>query len=1179
VIHALEAILRHPRSVLTVMVVALVAGVIAYQTVPKEANPDIDVPIFYVSVSQQGVAPEDAERLLVRPLEKSLRGLDGLKEITAIASEGHAGVIVEFNVDFNKDEALSDIRDKVDQAQAEMPDDADEPVIIETNFSLVPTITVAISGNVPERTLYGLAKDLQDEIEAVPTVLEANLRGNREEVLEVVIDMSKLESYAITQDELFNALSANNQLIPAGFLDNGSGRFNVKVPGLLETARDVYSLPIKQNDEGVVTLGDVAEIKRTFKDATNYTRVNGQPAIALDVVKRLGTNVIDSNEAVRATVARATRDWPDNVEIHYLLDQSSFIRDVLGSLQSSILTAILLVMVVVLATLGLRSALLVGLAIPTSFMLGFLIMGLAGMTVNMMVMFGLVLTVGMVVDGAIIIVEYADRKLEEGMEKHEAYIRAARLMFWPIASSTATTLAAFLPMLLWPGVTGEFMGYLPITVIVVLAGSFLTAMIFLPVLGGLTAVMAGWASQNAATLIAAAAAIFVAVSTTGSLSAPLAAYMAPMPQWMATAAALGAGLALGCLVFFASRWIARRLVRYRREHSHPNAAMHLAHEAEFDIQKVPGFTGAYVRFLSGLTGSLVGNIAVIAVLGTVIFSVFAGFAERNSGVQFFVDEEPDITTVLISARGNLSAREALALVEQVEGQILEIPGVENVVTNAYPNGGGATGQVIGGTQDKPADLIGEINLELLDFSDRRPWREIEAELRQRTAGIPGIKVEPRLIEGGPPTGKDINLELTSPNYDELLAATREVRKGFDGMSGLLDIEDSTPLPGIEWELTIDREEAGRFNAAIASVGSMIQLVTNGVLIGTYRPDDSDDEVDIRARLPQEQRSLARLDELRLRTQNGQVPIANFVTREARPKVSSITRKDGLYAMSVKAGVDKSDGTTVDEKVGEVQAWLDGQKWPQDIHFRFRGADEDQAEAEDFLGKAFGASLFIMALILITQFNSFWQTGVTLLTIVLAAAGALIGMIVTGQKFSIIMTGTGIVALAGIVVNNAIVLIDTYNRMRHDGLDAHEAVLKTAAQRLRPILLTTTTTIAGLVPMATQVNFDFFNRIVTVGSINAIWWVQLSTAVISGLAFSTLLTLVLVPVLLSLPENLKALFTRRRRADDAAETEEPELPLPAEPNPASVKNPPQSAEGERARPKGPHGPMPLPDAAE
>ena len=1106
----LENILRRPRSVLTMMVVMIAAGIAVYISIPKEANPDIDVPIFFVSVVQQGVSPEDAERLLVRPMETNLRGLDGLKEITAVASEGYAGIVLEFDIDFDKDEALNDIRAKVDQAKAELPAEADEPIITETNFALVPTITIAVSGPVPERTLYRFAKQLQDEIEAVPTVLEGNLKGEREELLEVIINMARLESYDITQQELLQSLANNNQLVPAGFLDTGRGRFNVKVPGLIETAEDVYSLPVKQNGEGVVTLGDVAEIRRTFKDPTVFTRVNSEPAILIEVIKRLGTNIVENNKAVRQAVDNVTKDWPETVQVSFLLDQSNFIFEVLGSLQSAIMTAILLVMIVVLAALGLRSALLVGLAIPTSFMVGFLILGAVGMTVNMMVMFGLVLTVGMLVDGAIVVVEYADRKIAEGMDRNEAYIRAAKLMFWPVVSSTATTLAAFLPMLLWPGVSGEFMSFLPIMVIIVLTASLVTAMIFLPVTGALTAQVAYWMSRNGPVLAGLAAALAAGAGTWFGLQPVLAG---------STVVSVLAALAMAVPVFFIARYASRLVSAWSHGREDHNIAGMLAHDAELDPDKVPGFTGSYVRFLRGLTGTLAGNVMTLAVILGLVVSVFMGFGKHSNGVEFFVNEEPDQTVVLVSARGNLSSREALAIVAQVERIMLGISGIENVVTAAYPNGAGGGGnQAIGGVADKPADLIGELNLEMTAYSKRRPWPEIEADIRTLTADLPGIKVEPRKIEGGPPTGKDITLQISASNYDQVLAVTRQMRQQFDGVDGLLDVEDDTPLPGIEWELKIDREEAGRYHAGIGSVGSMIQLVTNGVMIGKYRPNDADDEVEIRVRLPQSERTLDRFDALKLRTENGQVPIANFVTREARPKVSSITRKDGLYAMNVKAGVDQSDGTTVDQKVGELQALIDQQSWPENIFFRFRGADEEQNEAGAFLMKAMLGSLFLMFIILVTQFNSFYQTVITLLTVILAAAGALIGMVVTGQKFSIIMTGTGIIALAGIVVNNAIVLIDTYNRMRAEGAEARDAVLKTAAQRLRPILLTTITTIAGLIPMATQVSFNFHDRVISVGGITSVWWVQLSTAVIFGLAFSTILTLVLVPVLLTLPAN-------------------------------------------------------------
>lgn len=1076
---ALAAILSHTRTVLTLLAAMVVAGTLAYVSVPKEANPDIDVPVFYVYVTQQGISPEDAERLLVRPLETRLRGLDGLKEITGIASEGYGAILLEFTVDFDKDAALADVRAKVDEAKADLPNEADEPMVIETNFSLMPTMVVTLSGNVPERTLLQHARRLQDEIESVPTVLEANLVGHREELLEVVIDATRLESYGVSQDQLVRAVTQNNQLIPAGFLDRGAGKFNIKVPGLFETAQDVYGLPIKVEGDAVVTLSDIAEIRRTFHDATAFSRFNGEPAIAIQVVKRLGTNIVSNNAEVRRVVAEETADWPETIRIGFTLDMSKFIDEVQGSLQSSILTAIALVMIIVVAALGMRSALLVGIAIPTSFLIGFLAVGLLGMTVNMMVMFGLVLTVGLLVDGAIIIVEYADRKIAEGLDRKAAYTLAAQRMFWPLVSSTATTLAAFLPMLLWPGVSGEFMSYLPIMVIIVLTAALLTALVFLPVLGG----------------------IF------GSTSA--------RPEDV-------------------------------------EEARKLAGTSRVDYREIRGFTGVYVRFLERVAGHPLGNLAAIAGAVAVCAAVVQAFAAHNSGVQFFVDEEPEQVIALVRGRGNLSAAEQRDLAVEVERQVLAVPGIATVFTTIGQSGAG--GPQIGGVQDKPNDVIGEMLIELEDYCCRRRAQDIFAEVRERTAPIAGVIVEMRQVEGGPPTGKDIRLELTSGNYAALKETAARVRQHFEtGMEGLRDIEDSRSLPGIEWKMTVDRQEAGRFGADVASVGAMIQLVTNGILVGKYRPDDSDDEIEIRVRLPEGERSIDRLDTLRVSTPAGMVPIRNFVEREAQPKVSTITRQNGRYSIDVKANVVQEAGHLPDNKVRELEAWLKAQDWPVGTSYRFRGADEEQKDAEAFLGTAALAAMFIMFVILVTQFNSFYQTILTLSTVVMSIFGVLIGMLATGQKFSVIMTGTGVVALAGIVVNNAIVLLDTYNRMREAGLDGLEAVLRTCAQRLRPILLTTITTIMGLVPMAMQINVDFLAPSIHIGGITSIWWVQLSTAVIFGLGFSTLLTLILIPTLLAMPsvwrEHWRA-WRGRRRGDDggkAAEMPEarPALPQAAE----------------------------------
>lgn len=1098
----LDSLLDRPRTLITLLLFLVGAGTFVYFTIPKEANPDIDVPVFYVSITQQGVSAQDAERLLVKPMETQLRGLDGLKELRAVASESHAALILEFEADFDKDKALADVREKVNRARAELPADAEEPTITETNFSLVPTIIVALSGEVPERTLFRHARQLEDRIESIPSVLSANLSGAPEEQLEVLIDRTLLESYAIDPIELLQTLTRNNALVPAGFLDTGEGRFSVKVPGLIEDVDDVYSLVVKESADGVVTLGDIATVRRSFKDPTTFTRVNGRPAITIDVVKRLGENIIENNQAVRDVVEQATADWPDAIKVDYLLDQSSFIYEVLGSLEASISTAIVLVMIVIVAALGFRSALLVGIAIPTSILVGFLVLYGFGMTVNMMVMFGLVLTVGLLVDGSIVIVEYAERRLAEGVPRAEAFKRAAKMMAWPLIASTATTLIAFLPMLLWPGLPGEFMKYLPIMVIIVLSVALVTALVFLPVVGAVLsiALITGLASGALAGTVA-----LIGLADAG--------------PWRYAGAALAFGLAALVATRLAGRWRERRVA--------PAAAAAPVAEGVFDITRVRGLTGLYTRGLKLMAGNVLGLVATVVLVVGVAFAVLSAFMANNSGVEFFVEEEPNVAVVMISARGNMSAREALSLVREVEREVLAIDGVDHVVTSAFPSGGaaGGGGEIPGESAgEQPADLIGQLQIELVDYCCRRKAAEIFDDIRAAT-DFAGIKTEVRKIEGGPPTGKDIQLQITSDSYPTLLAATARVRDHVETVEGLRDVEDDRPLPGIEWQLTVDREEAGRFGANVQMVGQLIQLVTNGVLLNRYQPDDSEDQIDIRVRFPEAERTLDQFGALRLPTPAGLVPIINFIEIRPQQRVSSITRIDGLYAMTVKADVLEAEGYDLNAKIAELDTWVKAQDWPDGVFFTFRGANEEQQESFSFLLKAMIASLVMMFLVLVTQFNSFYQTALTLLTIVLSVFGVLLGMLLTGQKFSVIMTGTGVIALAGIVVNNAIVLIDTFNRERRIQPDVLTAVLATASQRVRPILLTTITTIAGLIPMATQINLDFFDRTIAVGSITSVWWVQLSTAIIAGLAFSTILTLLVVPVMLALPETVSRSLLR------------------------------------------------------
>ncbi len=713
-------------------------------------------------------------------------------------------------------------------------------------------------------------------------------------------------------------------------------------------------------------------------------------------------------------------------------------------------------MTLVVAALGLRSGLLVGMAIPTSFMVGFLFFGFLGYTVNIMLMFGLVLTVGMLVDGAIVMIEYADRKMAEGLPRQQAYIQAAQRMFWPIVSSTATTLAAFLPMLLWPGVAGDFMGYLPLTVIVVLTASLITAMIFLPTLGAIF----GKAGQT-------------------------------------------------------DRATAERL----------------AADGEGNLLEIHGFTGAYIRFLNRIVRH---PLKVMIVLTMAMGGIVYAYALKPTGVEFFVETEPEVAIVYVRARGNLSNEQKLSIVRDVYKRIENHPAIDNITTYAGTETGGQGG--LGSTQDVPADVIGQVQLELKPVGERDDWTTVQRELKEATAGVPGTIVEVRELAGGPQSGKDIRLQVQSNDRDQAIAAAQQVRDWMEAnIEGLADVDDDTPLPGYEIALSVDREEAGRFGASVAAAGSLVQLITNGALIGTYRPDDSKDELDIRVRLPEDQRSLAALDTLKLQTPQGQQPLSNFVSREVKQQVNTLYRYNGRPSVFVKANA--APGYQSIAQIAQLDTWLKSQQWPDGVTFTFRGADEDQKESAAFLQKALLGSLFLMFMILVIQFNSFYHTALTLTTVVMSAVGVILGMLVMRHYFSIIMTGTGLVALAGVVVNNAIVLIDTYQHLLKKGMSSVDATLRAAAQRLRPILLTTVTTILGLLPLMFQLNVDFLHRTVGIGSMTSAWWVHLSTAMVFGLAFATVLTLVFCPVMLSAPtvwkEGWQRLVSRFRKDDGEA----------------------------------------------
>ena len=1026
-------ILRMPRVVLTIMVVMLGAGIAAYVSLPKESFPAIDVPYLYVSISQTGVSPRDAENLLAKPAEEELATLPGLQNISSTSTTGHASVFLEFDINTDKDQALADTRARMDALKSKLPDDANDPIVAEIDLVGMPIISVAVYGSAPEKELVRRAEDLQDALEGIAEVREATLSGARDEILEVKIDLLRLEAYGLTANQLFDALSKNNMVVAGGTLNTGQGSFNIEVPGLITDAQDVFELPLKTDGNTVVTFGDVATITRTLADATDYTTVNGSPALILGVSKKLGTNIIDVSDKVRATTEEAAKDWPAGVHYSFFLDQAETTTSLFRSLEAAVLTAVALVLITCVATLGVRPAIMIGMSIPLSFMMAFLVAQSLGMTINMMVMFGLVIAVGVLVDDPVVVVEYAERKLQEGVSKKEAFILAVRKMFVPVVGATATTLGAFVPLLFWPGIIGKFMSYLPMIVIIVMIASLISALIFMPVIG----------SVIASTHV---------------------------------------------------------------DEKEKEAADIVMYADKFDSKKVRGLTGVYVRTLEHL---LHWPLPTLAVGFAIIIGIFVTYATNPTGTEAFPASEPEFATVAVVGRGNYSPEEIRDMMGDIGDEIMQVQGIQDVIMQFGSTGAFST---------MPPDTIGNFQLQLVNYNNRVKAAEIFADIRERVKGFAGLDIQVLGAENGPPAGKDINLRVESTNYDDLVPVVTAIHDHLASWPEVVDLEDGRPSPGIDWQITIDRNEAGKYGIGVRELAPYVQLVTSGVNLGTYRDAETGKELDIKVRLPEDERTFDALDSMRIATAQGMIPVSNFIERTAVPKVANISRRNQVYQMPVAAGlVNLPEGVYAADKVAELQTWIDSQDFPETVSVAFGGAEEQMGDANAFIAQAMVAALVLISFVLLLEYNRFYQVFVTLMTVVMSMAGVLLGMLATGMSFSAIMTGLGIVALAGIVVKNGIVLIDTYNDYnRHQGVEPVKAMLLTAAQRVRPVLLTAFLTALGVIPMWANIEFDFIRREIVVGGIAGSWFTHLSAALVSGLFFSTALTLVMVPVMITAP---------------------------------------------------------------
>lgn len=1040
----IHAAIRRRKVVLGVAAVLSIFGLVTYLNLPRESNPDIPVPFVSIQVPYPGVSPEDAERLLVRPLETELQSLEGLKEMNGVAVQNAALVYLEFDPSFDVDKVLQDVRAKVDMARGRFPPDAEEPIISENNVNDDPFIGIQMYGAAPERTMYQTARELQDRLETLEGVLRTDLGGGREEVLEVTIDPARMQAANVSASELAQVIGRNNQLIPAGNLRTKDTEFAVKIPGVVEEPADILALPIKRNGDRLITVGDIGEVRRTFKDPGRITRFNGQPTFSIDVVKRSGANILDSVKQVRAAVADEQKRWPSTIQVEYTFDESEFIERSLTILESGLIIATILVMTIIVGSLGVRQGIMVGLSIPVCFMIGFLLLQAFGLTLNQMVMFGLVLAVGILVDGGIVVVEYADRKMAEGMDREEAFAAAGTRMFWPVVNGTLTTLCAFVPFLFWNSIPGKFMSFLPITLMMVLGASIFVALIFTPALGSLMGRKQGVDLHH--------------------------------------------------------------LEEIRKsEHGDP--------------RQMDGFMGWYARVLwwSGhhpfrVTGAALVILIIIGVL-------FFGQKHRT---EFFLDQDPEFAAVYVKARGNLTPESANILVSQVEQRLVGIKGINSIYVSAGKMGSGGFG-------GPPADSVGRINVDFVDFEERKELgvrgKDIADEIRKRVADMPGVLTEVRLPQGGPPQGKDVQVEMRGSDPVALNRAADMIKAKLAADPQLIEQEDNRASPGIELNLTIDRAAAGRYGVDVLSVGQAIQFVTTGVLAGRFRPDDADDELDIRVRFTRENRNLAAFEQLKITTPFGPVPASYFIKEKPSQQVTSIQRRDGQRLVLLQANT--IDGVAANQKIAELRPWLEKAPIESSVRWKFSGSDEEGAEAAQFFIFAMLATLCMMAVILLWQFNSFYGIVVTLSAVILSVFGVFLGVVVnvahTFDYISVIMMGTGIIALAGVVVGHNIVLVDTFYQLRRQGYEPDEAAMRSAVQRFRPVMLTTIVTVVGLLPLMFELHPNFRGFHFEYKAPGSEWWVQLSGAVVWGLSFSTLLTLFLTPAALAAPKTLVRRF--------------------------------------------------------
>lgn len=1090
-------------SVLVMILLIAIIGIQSYLSIPKEASPDITIPNIMVITTYPGTSPEDMEALITRPLEDELSGISDVKEMVSTSAEGYSNINLEFNSEVNIDDALQKVREKVDLAKPELPSEAEDPIIQEINFSEFPIMQVNISGEYGLVQLKQIAEDIQDDIEAIPSVLEVNLAGGLEREVKVDVSLPKLKYYGLGFGDLVAAIQSENVTVPGGNIEVGIKKFLLRVPGEFKSVEPIEDIIVDAPNDNPIYLRDVADVTFGFKERATYAELNNDPVISLSVVKRSGENILETSADVRQVLDEARPTLPPSTQIAITSDQSEYIVSMVSSLENNIISGLLLVVGVLLFFLGVRNASFVGVAIPMSMFLSFILISGLGMSMNMIVLFSLILALGMLVDNAIVVVENIYRYLEEGYDNFTAAKKGTGEVALPIISGTLTTLAAFLPLLFWPGVVGEFMSYLPKTLIITLSSSLFVALVINPVLCALFMNLDHIDATNKPKMTArgryALAGVTALLLLVGLLSSVI--------TWTMLIIA-------GFLLWLLNKYVMKPLGQW---------------------WQTKGLEQVLQKYEQGLRWSLDHGKTIVVISILLLFSSFVTFGVFNPGVEFFPEDiPPSQAYVQIEAPIGTNVEFTETLVDEIEKKIPQIPNAEDIESVLSTAGAAITAGP--GSQGNSSHQ-GTIVLNFVDYEERvgTTFNAIEYARSHFSKGIAGAEITIEEQQQGPPSGKPISLEISGKNMDRLEEISSDVLSILqnDPVYSKLDgLETDLPEPRPQIRINVDREKAAVFGLSTSMIGNTVRQAVNGVEASKYR--DGKDEYDITVRLDEQYRNdLSVLQDLVIVDEGRQIPLSSVASWETREAPGGIRHKDQERVITVLADVRSSYNANA--VLQEVQMVLDNyltNQLPQGYDANWTGQQEEQQEAMEFLTNAFLIALFLIAFILISQFNSLSKPFIIMTSVIMSTAGVFFGLALFQMPFVIIMTGIGVISLAGVVVNNAIVLIDYIEILRkRDNMQLYEALVEAGKTRFRPVILTAMTTVLGLVPLAIGFNLDFITLInapaefftnigeyLYWGGEQAAWWAPMAVAVINGLIFATFLTLIVVPVLYYLFEK-------------------------------------------------------------